>query len=285
MSEVRTGEVSVDGVRSPLIEAGPGDAGEAVFFVHGNPGSSEDWRDLVAEVGEFGRAIAVDMPGFGHADKPRDFDYRIEGYAQFIEGALRQLGVETVHLVLHDFGGPFGFAWAASNPDAFGSALLFNTGSISQRRWHVMARIWRTPVLGELSMALTNRLAWRRALKAGQARPLPAAFIDRMYDDYDRGTRHAVLKLYRATDVPYPGAQEMAGSIRKRDRPARIVWGAQDPFIGRGGAEALRRDLFPRGDITMLEQSGHWPFVDDPEHARPPALEFLRAQLTAGAPA
>jgi pimeloyl-ACP methyl ester carboxylesterase len=285
MSEVRTGELTVDGVRSPLIEAGPGAAAEAVFFVHGNPGSSEDWRDLVAEVGEFGRAIAPDMPGFGRADKPQDFDYRIEGYAQFIQGALQQLGVEKVHLVVHDFGGPFGFAWAASDPEAFASAVLFNTGSVSQRKWHVMARIWRTPVLGELSMALTNRPAWRRALGAGASRPLPAAFIDRMYDDYDRGTQNAVLKLYRATDVPYPGAEKMAATIRERERPAHIVWGARDPFIGRGGADALRGDLFPRAELTMLEDSGHWPFVDDPERARPPALDFLRAQLTAGAPA
>jgi len=284
MSEVRTGEVSVDGARSPLIEAGRAEDSEAVVFVHGNPGSSVDWRHLVGEVGGFGRAVAFDLPGFGHADKPRTFDYRIEGYATFIGAALEKLGVERAHLVLHDFGGPMGLAWAASSPDAFASAVLFNTGSVSQRKWHVMARIWRTPVLGELSMALTNRYAWRRALQAGDSRPLPAEFVDRMYDDYDRGTKHAVLSLYRATDVPYPGAEEMARALRDRGRPALIVWGAQDPFIGRRGAEALRRDIFPDAEIVMLEESGHWPFVDDPERACPPALGFLRAQLPAEAP-
>ena len=62
--------VRVDGVRSPLLQAGQPDDDEAVVFVHGNPGSIADWTRLVAGVGEFGRALAMDMPGFGAADKP-----------------------------------------------------------------------------------------------------------------------------------------------------------------------------------------------------------------------
>lgn len=284
MRELRRGEVTVGGVSCPLIEAGPTGASEAVVFLHGNPGSSADWRDLVAGLGEHGRAVAFDLPGFGHADKPRDFDYRLEGYAEFIDAALKELGVGRAHLVVHDFGGPMGFVWAASALDAFASAVLFNTGSVTMRKWHTMARIWRTPVLGELSMVATNRFVWRRALRAGGSRPLPSEFIDRMYDDYDRGTKHAVLKLYRATDVPYPGAGEMAGKLRELDRPALVVWGANDPFIGRKGAEALRRDLFPSAEIVMLDESGHWPFIDDPERACEPALRFLRTQLSTEVP-
>jgi len=63
--EVETGEVAVDGVRSPLIQAGPADDSEAIVFLHGNPGSRLDWEDLVSQAGEFGRAVAFDMPGFG----------------------------------------------------------------------------------------------------------------------------------------------------------------------------------------------------------------------------
>jgi pimeloyl-ACP methyl ester carboxylesterase len=188
-----------------------------------------------------------------------------------------------VHLVVHDFGGPFAIAWAATHPDAFASAVVFNTGSASQRTWHLMARLWRTPIVGELVMAATNRIAWRRALQAGQARPLPRAFIDRMYDDYDRGTRRAVLKLYRATDLPYPPALAWTATLRELDRPALIVWGARDPFIGPRGPEALRANVFPSAEVVMLEESGHWPFIDDPERACEPAVRFLRTRIASGA--
>jgi pimeloyl-ACP methyl ester carboxylesterase len=279
VSEVQTGEISVDGVHSPLIQAGPAEASEAVVFVHGNPGSRLDWQSLVGSVGAFGRALAFDMPGFGQADKPANFDYRVEGYAGFVAGALGQLGIERVHLVVHDFGGPFGICWAAEHPDALESAVLFNTGSMTNRRWHRMAKLWRTPMVGELVMVATNRRAWRRAMNAGP-RPLPAPFVDRMYDDFDRRTRRAVLRLYRATDLPYTPASGWIATLAELDRPALIVWGAKDPYVGPGRAEALKR-AFPSAELIMLDQSGHFPFADDPDRVAEVIVPFLRAQLGA----
>jgi pimeloyl-ACP methyl ester carboxylesterase len=107
---VRPSEIVVDGVRSPVIEAGPSDRREAVVFIHGNPGSRLDWYDLVTRTGVFARAVAFDAPGFGQADKPRSFEATVPGYAAYIQGALSELGIERAHLVLHDFGAPWGFA-------------------------------------------------------------------------------------------------------------------------------------------------------------------------------
>jgi pimeloyl-ACP methyl ester carboxylesterase len=144
----RAHRITVDGLSSPVIEAGPHDATEAVVFVHGNPGSSTDWTALVDATGELGRAVAADMPGFGKADKPRDFDYQVSAYADFLQGALMELGIERVHLVLHDFGGPFGMFWGLRHPDMWASVVLINIGIMPGYTWHTMARRWRTPVLG-----------------------------------------------------------------------------------------------------------------------------------------
>lgn len=285
MREVDGGEIAVLGVRSPLIQSGPADASEAVVFLHGNPGSCLDWEDLVGRVGEFGRALAFDMPGFGQADKPRDFDYRIEGYAAFTAGALAELGVQKVHLVVHDFGGAFGFCWGAQHPDSLCSAVMFNTGTWTHHRWHQTARLWRRPLVGELVMALTNRRAWRRGMSAAEGeRSLPPRFVDRMYDDFDRGTKRAVLRLYRATPLPYPPASEWMATLAALDRPALIAWGASDPFLGERRVEDLKGP-FPSADTAMLEGSGHFPFADNPERSAEVIVPFLRTQLRAGAPA
>jgi pimeloyl-ACP methyl ester carboxylesterase len=283
--EVHTGEVAVDGVNSPLIQAGSADDPEAVVFLHGNPGSRLDWEDLVGRVGEFGRALAFDMPGFGQSDKRGDFDYRIEGYAEFIDGALGQLGVRRAHLVVHDFGGAFGFCWAAGHPDALESVVMFNTGTWAHGRWHKMARLWRRPLVGELVMALSNRRAWRRGMEgAAGERSLPLEFVDRMYDDFDRGTRRAVLRLYRATPLPYPPASQWVSALARVDRPALIAWGAADPFLGPRRVEDLQ-EPFPSAEVTMLDGSGHFPYADNPDQAAEAVVPFLRAQLGAGAPA
>lgn len=273
-----TGEIVVAGVRSPFIQAGPGDAREAVVFVHGNPGSSTDWTALVQATGELGRAVAFDMPGFGRADKPPTFDYQVSGYAEFLQGALTQLGIERVHLVLHDFGGPFGLFWGLGHADAWASVVLINIGVMPGYTWHTMARRWRTPVLGELLQAWIPRSGWRRAMQKANPKGLPPEFVDKMYDDYDRATRRTVLKLYRATSDPGSTASQLGTAMAALHKPALVVWGAKDPFIGVEYAER-QREFFDVQDVVILPGSGHWPFQDDPESVEQAVLPFLQSQL------
>jgi len=286
----RERRITVAGLSSPVIEAGPADAREAVVFVHGNPGSCTDWTGLVGAVGEHGRAVAFDMPGFGRAQKPRDFDYQVGAYADFIQGALAELGIERVHLVVHDFGGPFGLLWGLQHADAWASVVLINVGILPGYKWHTMAKRWRKPVLGELVQAWIPRSAWRRAMARANPRGLPAEFVDKMYDEYDRGTRRAVLKLYRATpDADTPGmesVQEQVGAeMAKLHKPALVVWGAKDPFLSVDYAER-QREFFAVEDVVILPESSHWPFQDDPRRDAEVVVPFLREQLLgAGAPA
>ena len=276
---MRTGEVTVDGVRSPTIEAGPADATEAAVFVHGNPGSTDDWAALVERTGEHGRAVALDMPGFGRADKPEGFEYTMQGYARHLDGALDQLGVRRAHLVLHDFGGPWGMQWAADHPDAFASATLINTGVLLDFKWHVLARVWRTPRLGELFMRTTTRGGLALALRRGQSKPLPRERVDAMYAaSKDPGTQRAVLRLYRATSDDALG--KLREPLRALDRPALVVWGVGDPYIK--VEQAWRqRETFPRAKVVRLEGCGHWPMFDAPERVADAVVPFLAEQLTA----
>jgi pimeloyl-ACP methyl ester carboxylesterase len=281
VSEVRERPLAVGGLNTVLAEAGPADAEEAVVFVHGNPGPALEWHDLMGRVGEFGRAVALDMPGFGRADKPRDFALPVEGHARFLTGALSELGIKRAHLVLHDFGGPWGLAWAGLNQDAFASVVLMNTGILVGFEVHSTGRMWATPVLGELVMAATTRSAWRRGLARGDARPIPPADVDRMYDYIDRATKRTILRLYRnrTDDDLLRAAAQLFHSL---DRPALVLWGGKDPFVPLRHAEQQRELSFPRAEVVVLEDSGHWPFLDDPERTAAAVIPFLERQLSPG---
>lgn len=281
---VRHTHVRVGDVDSPVIEAGPREHREAVVFVHGNPGSSTDWTALLGAAGELGRAVALDMPGFGKASKPGDFNYHAGAYADFLQGALSELGVQRAHLVVHDFGGPFGLFWGLQHPESWASVVLINVGVMPGYTWHTMARRWRTPVLGELIQAWIPRSAWRRAMQRANPKGLPLEFVDKMYDDYDRATRRAVLKLYRATANPGDTAVAVGIEMAKLHKRALVVWGAKDPFIGVEYAER-QREFFDVKDVVILPDSGHWPFQDDPEAVEKAVVPFLREQLSTPAPA
>lgn len=280
MASVRSGSVVVAGLRSPLLSVGDHTATTAAILVHGNPGSSHDWRGALAAVGEHTRALAMDMPGFGQADKPQDFDHTVEGYAAHLEAARVELGVERVHLVLHDFGGPWGLAWAARHPELVASVTLINTGVLQDYRWHWLARLWQTRRLGEALMAhdvprwlFRALLDHAYAAKAGPP-PLPREFLDHMGHDFDAGTRHAVLRLYRASKHLTDRAPELAADLRQINCPALVIWGARDHYIG--SEQALhQRTAFPRAEVVVLPGSGHWPMIDDPDVCAQLVAEFI----------
>lgn len=274
-------QLDIGGVRTPCYDSAE-TGSEAVVFVHGNPGTGDDWLDLMTRVSPFVRCLAPDLPGFGTAAKPTDFDYTVAGYATHLQAVLAARGITRAHLVLHDFGGPWGLAWAAAHPHRVASVALFNIGIMRGYRWHYMARLWRTPLLGELVQATTTRTAFRLSLKHGNPRGLPREFIERTYDNYDRATRHAVLKLYRATDALDDTANALHAALRPHDLDCLVMWGKCDPYVSWRYAEQ-QRETFPRAELVYFDDSGHWPFIDNPEAVAAALVPFLRRVTAATA--
>lgn len=273
MADLRNGIIACDGVKAPYIEAGPADAKEAVVFVHGNPGSSGDWRDLVSRTGEFARAIAIDVQGFGQSEKPHphDFDYTAAGLGIHLSHQLDQLGVERAHFVGHDFGGPFAIFATLFKPDRTGSLSFINSGMLRGYRWHFWARVWRTPILGELSMLVMNRFGMARTL--GE---LPDEFIDEMWRNFDRRTRRVVLRLYRTTNTE---DQSLAVPLlRVLNIPSIVIWGDDDPFIAPAFAKR-NLEAFPGATVHHV-RGGHWPFIENADEVAGLLLPFLRQELS-----
>lgn len=267
--------LAAGGTQTRLIQAGPEEASEAVVFIHGNPGSADDWARLVgASAGTGKRAVAFDLPDFGETAAPVGFEHTAPGYATFVGEALEALGIERVHLVLHDFGGPIGLVWAAMNPDALASVTLIDTGILPGYKWHRLARIWRTPVLGEAFQATATRGAFRALLNRNEPQGLPRPFVEEMYDHYDKRTRRAVLKLYRATDDPGAAGEQFAALMAPRDLPALVIWGEHDAYLPAEYA-AKQRQAFPSAEVHVLPVSGHWPFADAPDTVERLLVDFL----------
>ncbi len=267
-------QLLINGVRTPCIDIG-GSADSAVVFVHGNPGCGADWRELGEQVAAFSRVLAPDMPGFGTAEKPAGFNYTVAGYAEHLNALLEERGITRAHLVVHDFGGPWGLAWATAHPERVASITLINVGILRDYRWHYLARIWRLPLIGELFMATTTRFGFHQLLKLGNPRGLPASFIDSMFDNFDRGTRRAVLKLYRATNEISGAADEAVAALKPRDLNALVIWGKADMYLPWRYAE-MQTEAFPRAEIHYLDDSGHWPFKDNPQAVAAIMVPFLQ---------
>jgi haloalkane dehalogenase len=110
--------VEVLGRRMTYAEAG---AGPPILFQHGNPTSAYLWRNILPQLADLGRCIAVDLIGMGGSDKLPDSGpgrYSIAEHARHLDAAWEALGVtDDAVLVLHDWGSALGFDWARRHPD------------------------------------------------------------------------------------------------------------------------------------------------------------------------
>jgi pimeloyl-ACP methyl ester carboxylesterase len=127
-------------------------------------------------------------------------------------------------------------------------------------------------------MATTTKAGMRLLLRHGNPRGLPSEYFDHVFQTFDHGTRRAVLRLYRNTRDTKKAMQQLADALRPLDLPALVVWGAHDPYIAVEFAER-QRQVFPRAEVKILPDSGHWPFADDPDAVAQVVVPFLRRQL------
>jgi pimeloyl-ACP methyl ester carboxylesterase len=224
-------------------------AGEApILYVHGNPNNSDLWVPFLERAG----GVAMDLPGFGRSAKPAHFDYSIDGYGRWLEAFVRELGWDRCRLLVHDWGA-VGLALAdRADRLVIVNAVPFLPGY----KWHRFARIWQTPVLGELFQGTTTRWGLKRFLPG-----MPDDFIDSIWDHYDHGTQRAILKLYRSAP---PHVLARAGErLGEMNAPTLVLWGADDQYLPSRFAHAYGEAI--GGEVEVVDGAKHWPWIDKPE--------------------
>ncbi|MCC9165636.1 alpha/beta fold hydrolase [Pontibacter harenae] len=224
----------VNGVQSFALDVG---SGEPVLCLHGVPTSSFLYRKLAQALAAKGlRGISIDLPGLGLADRPADFDYSFRGLADFCIKATDVLGLEKCHLVVHDIGGPIGFALAAQLRGRILSLTILNTWvDVEAFEKPLPMRPFEKPVLGETELALLTHKTWHLAFSSfgvsstnGISNPEIEAYIDLLKRD-DNGS--ASLKIMRNFDKSAAFKEMCYQAVQNTPYPVQAIWGAEDPGL------------------------------------------------------
>jgi pimeloyl-ACP methyl ester carboxylesterase len=251
---VRVGEIDAH-----VAEAGQGE-GPPIVLLHGNPDTHTVWGPVVTRLAPRFRCIAPDLPGFGATKTPTDFDCSLAAQAAFVRGVLDGLELRRVHLVVHDVGGPYGLAFASESAERLASLTIFNTNFFPDYRWHFWARVWRTRVLGEIAMRISNRPLFVRELRRGSPR-MPKEYAIHAYRAFTWPTKRAVLRWYRAMDPEVHVGWDERLLAATKDTPKQVLWGDLDPFLPARTAERYG------GAVRHFADCGHWMMLEEPEQA------------------
>ncbi|QGN49864.1 haloalkane dehalogenase [Micromonospora sp. WMMD558] len=101
-------------------------SGTPIVFLHGNPGSSHLWRNVLPAVDLPARLLAPDLIGMGSSGKP-DLPYRFADHARYLDAWFDALDLREVVLVGHDWGGALAFDWAARHPERVRGVAFLET--------------------------------------------------------------------------------------------------------------------------------------------------------------
>jgi pimeloyl-ACP methyl ester carboxylesterase len=244
-----------------------------LLYVHGVPMSSDEAVPFLDAVG----GVAPDLPGFGRSAKPPNFRYSIAGYGDWLEAFVDSLGIERFSLFVHDWGA-VGLELAQRRPEAVERLVVVDAVPLLPGyRWHPAARLWRTPVLGEIAMGLTTRRIARRLMREATqvGGPVWEELFEASWSHFDQGTMRAILRLYRSAP---PEALAAAGTRLGELRcPALVAWGAEDQYLQPRFAHEYAAALGGEARVEIVAGAGHWPWLDRPELAAT-IREFLLAR-------
>lgn len=248
--------------------------GDPVVLLHGFPESSRMWGPLMAGLAAAGRhCIAPDLYGLGDSvvESPITFERTLEAFTEFIE----ERDLPRVGLVVHDWGGFIGLAWACEHPDRVSSLVISSAGFFSDGKWHGMAEAIRGEQ-GEAIVAAIDREGFAGLLEASGN-----AFDEDDIADYwrpyeDGRGRRATLDFYRSMD--FEKLAPWRGMLGELGVPTLLLWGAEDQFAPIAGAHRFQREI-PGASSSRSRASGT-SSTTRPRSARSPrCLPFSRADL------
>jgi pimeloyl-ACP methyl ester carboxylesterase len=276
---VKAGDVEIY-----LQEAGGG-AGAPVVFIHGTGAWSETWRDSMTALAAGGfRSIAIDLPPFGFSEKPAGGSYSLDAQAKRIVGVLDGLGIEKAILIGHSFGGGPTVEAALMNPGRIASLVLVDAAlgldagpGESSMLQDVLLGV--TPLRDAVAATtITNPMFTRRFLKMFLFRK--DAATDARTAIYQRP--FVVEGSTRAVSAWLPAFLSSKQAARSLDpkayaaltMPVSLIWGAQDTVTPLSQAEHLKQ-LMPHAELSVLNDIGHIPQVEDPARFNEALLNFL----------
>jgi pimeloyl-ACP methyl ester carboxylesterase len=243
----------------------------AKLFLHGVPDSPAIWRPLLGALDLCDTPVAVPaLPGFT-GPLPAGFSATKEAYADWAVGEVEALFAAhgPIDIVGHDWGALIAQRVAMLRPDLLRSWAISNAVIDPDYRGHRLARIWNTPVLGEIFMALSKPAKLAEGL-AAQGMPADIA-AEEAAQWANRDKRRAILKLYRsAKGLSFE--HDWARDIAELPANGTLVWGAGDPYVELSVAQRFAANTGT--PLAVIEGAGHWAIAERPAEVAAALRDF-----------
>jgi len=243
--------------------------GDPVVMLHGNPGWSFEFRNIIKELSGTHRCIAPDHIGFGLSDKPADWNYLPINQAANFEKLMDSLNLTNITLVVNDWGGPIGLSYAIKHPEKIKKLVILNTWL-----WSVK-NDWYYQAFSGAMGGLIGRFFVRYFNIFGKM------VVKQAVGDKTKLSKHIHEHYYKHLEKPsdrkgsYVFPRQIIGSSawldalwQQKDKinsiPTTFIWGMKD-IAFREKELNYWVSHWHNPKVIKLENAGHYPQEEDPQ--------------------
>jgi len=250
-----------------------GTSGPTVVLLHGIPGSRKTFTEVGARLGETCRVVVPDLLGFGDSpDAPAQ--YHAAEHAEVVVRFLDALGLDELHLVGFDFGGPTAVRAAAKLGARVRSLTVAATNLFPDTPIPPPLRLAKVPLLGWLFFRLAFGTLGLMAMWLAAVADRSAFPFERYRAGLEGHGARTTRRIFFCSMRDLPG---LYGEVERLGRalalPSLVLWGDRDPFfpttVGERTAEALGAEL------RVLRGCGHFVPEERPAQTASAIAELI----------
>ena len=250
-----TGEVPIH-----YVTLGEGPVG---LFVHGFPDFWYTWREQMDALSGSYRTVAMDTRGYNLSGQPDGVEhYAIEHLLSDVEAVIDDLGVDTVTLVGHDWGGSISWQFAIRRPERVNKLVICNLthprGYMTVRRHATEEQKANTQYITDFQEpGFEDRLTPER-LAAGAAGDAPDDVRARYVEAFGRSSVKGMLDYYRAAFSGLNTSGGGATDMPNLKMPVLQFHGLQDKAVDKDGLRDTWNWIDADYTLVTVPDRGHW---------------------------
>lgn len=247
---------TVNGTRLHYIVQG---AVRPVVFVHGNPGSAQDWMAVFSPLASRHRVIAFDRPGHGRSQRPKHGDATIEVQARLLHDALAQLRIDRPILVGHSWGAALALVYAITYPRDVAGLVVVAPAVYESHDSSFLTGLPSVPVIGDAANYVLTPLIGASVVrgelkKAFSPDPVPKNYLKSVLSEW---TKPSKVRAYALDDDLFnPSVKKFSPRYTEIEVPVSILAGDADLIVPEKDAVRLHEAL-PKSRLVVLPRTGH----------------------------
>jgi len=257
--------IEIDDNQIHYIDEG---SGPIMLFVHGTASWSFVYRDIIKDLRQDFRCIALDWPGFGLSEAASRFQNNLASNSHLLEQFIQELGLRDITVYGHDAAAAMAMGVVGRQPDWFRAAIIANAfGFPLEGEFPSIVRflkVMRSPLFKFLIVHFNFLQRYTvRGLRQGKLTPTErVGYLEPTREKSRRYHHHAILATILDSHEYLVDLEQRLQAVR--EMPLLLTFGDTDDAYKAGFMQRWQQ-MFPNQRSFIIEGGTHFPQEDDPQ--------------------